>query len=81
MSIITNPAFTRIAVELQPPVARVTLNNPPLNVIDIPMMEELRAALEQIETQPAISRDSLGRLRSRLLQRSGHRRPHSRQSP
>ena len=55
MATITNPAFTRIAVELQPPAARVTLNNPPLNVIDIPMMEELRAALEQIEARPEIS--------------------------
>ena len=53
--VITNATFTRIAVELQPPAARVTLNNPPLNVIDIPMMEELRAALEQIEAQPGIS--------------------------
>ena len=47
--------FTRIAVELRPPAARVTLNNPPLNVIDIAMMEELRAALEQIEALPEIS--------------------------
>ena len=47
--------FTRLTVALQPPAARVVLNNPPLNVIDIPMMEELRAALEQIETRPEIS--------------------------
>jgi cyclohexa-1,5-dienecarbonyl-CoA hydratase len=51
----SNSGYTRIAVELQPPVARVTLNNPPLNVIDIPMMEELRAALEQIEARSEIS--------------------------
>ena len=31
------------------------LNNPPLNVIDVPMMDELRAALEQIETRAEIS--------------------------
>lgn len=55
MTVAINTTFTRIAVELQPPAARVTLNNPPLNVIDIPMMEELRAALEQIETRPEIS--------------------------
>jgi cyclohexa-1,5-dienecarbonyl-CoA hydratase len=48
-------AFTRIAAELRPPVARVTLQNPPLNVIDVRMMEELRAALEQIEVRPEIS--------------------------
>ncbi len=48
-------AFTRIHTELRPPVARITLNNPPLNVIDVRMMEELRAALEQVEIQPEIS--------------------------
>ena len=55
MTVIANPAFTRLAVELRPPAARVTLNNPPLNVIDIAMMEELRAALEQLEIRPEIS--------------------------
>ncbi len=55
MTISTNSTFTRITVELRPPAARVTLNNPPLNVIDIPMMEELRAALERIEMRPEIS--------------------------
>jgi len=54
-SAIANTTFTRITVELRPPAARIALNNPPLNVIDIPMMEELRAALEQIETRPEIS--------------------------
>jgi cyclohexa-1,5-dienecarbonyl-CoA hydratase len=47
--------YTRITVELQPPAARVTLNNPPLNIIDIPMMMELRGALEQIESRPEIA--------------------------
>ncbi len=51
----SNSNYTRITVELRPPAARITLNNPPLNVIDIPMMEELRAALEQIEARPEIS--------------------------
>jgi cyclohexa-1,5-dienecarbonyl-CoA hydratase len=55
MSMNSNSSYPRIAVELQPPAARITLNNPPLNVIDIPMMEELRAALEQIETRPEIT--------------------------
>jgi cyclohexa-1,5-dienecarbonyl-CoA hydratase len=48
-------AFARIAVELRAPAARITLQNPPLNVIDVPMMEELRAVLEQIEMRPEIS--------------------------
>ena len=51
----TQSAFTRIAVELSPPAARIVLHNPPLNVIDIPMMEELRAVLEQVEQRPDIS--------------------------
>ena len=55
MTLIANPTYTRIAVELRPPVARIMLNNPPLNVIDLRMMEELRAALEQIDTRPEIT--------------------------
>jgi len=30
--------FTRIAVEVNLPAARIVLNNPPLNVIDVAMM-------------------------------------------
>jgi cyclohexa-1,5-dienecarbonyl-CoA hydratase len=55
MTLIANPTYTRIAVELRPPAARITLNNPPLNVIDVRMMEELRSALEQIDTHPEIT--------------------------
>jgi cyclohexa-1,5-dienecarbonyl-CoA hydratase len=55
MTMSTQGGYSRITVELQPPAARVLLNNPPLNVIDIPMMDELRAALEQIETRAEIS--------------------------
>ena len=36
-------------------MARVTLAHPPLNVIDIPMMEELSAALAEIESRSDIS--------------------------
>ncbi len=50
-----NTTFGRLTVELQPPAARIVLNNPPLNVIDVPMMDELRAALEQIEARAEIS--------------------------
>lgn len=55
MTATAKTTFTRIAVEVRPPAARITLNNPPLNVIDIRMMEELRAALEQIESRAEIS--------------------------
>ena len=55
MNNTTQSAFTRIAVEFRPPAARITLNHPPLNVIDVMMMQELRAALEQIELRAEIS--------------------------
>lgn len=40
--------FQRIALDLNAPVARITLQHPPLNVIDILMMEELAQALTMI---------------------------------
>ena len=47
--------FTRIAFDLLPPVARITLQNPPINVIDIPMMEELSRAISLAEAQADVS--------------------------
>ena len=47
--------FTRISYHAHPPVARIVLHNPPLNVIDIPMMEELAAALSEAEARPDIT--------------------------
>jgi cyclohexa-1,5-dienecarbonyl-CoA hydratase len=41
--------MSRIAIEVQGPVARVTLNHPPLNVIDFQMMDELAEALRHLE--------------------------------
>jgi len=41
--------LARLVVEITPPLARIALKNPPLNVIDIPMMEELAQALAEIE--------------------------------
>ncbi len=46
---------TRIATHLASPIARITLQNPPLNVIDIPMMEQLSQALTEIEERNDIS--------------------------
>jgi cyclohexa-1,5-dienecarbonyl-CoA hydratase len=48
-------AQMRVGVKSGAPVAQITLNNPPRNVIDIPMMEELAAALAEIDTHPEIS--------------------------
>ena len=42
---------TRIALNFQPPAARLTLHHPPLNVIDVPMMDELAQALAKIEAR------------------------------
>ncbi|MFY9561858.1 MAG: enoyl-CoA hydratase/isomerase family protein [Terriglobales bacterium] len=46
---------TRLAVEIKAPVACITLHNPPLNVIDIPMMQELVQALTELEARSDIS--------------------------
>ncbi len=48
-------ARTRAGLEFKPPIAEITLKNPPLNVIDIPMMNELTAVLAEIEERPEIS--------------------------
>jgi cyclohexa-1,5-dienecarbonyl-CoA hydratase len=50
-----NQQFRRIAFAISPPVARITLANPPLNVIDIPMMDELGEAVAEINHGPEIS--------------------------
>jgi cyclohexa-1,5-dienecarbonyl-CoA hydratase len=45
----------RVALQIDLPVARIVLRNPPLNVIDIPMMEELARSLAEIEARADIS--------------------------
>jgi cyclohexa-1,5-dienecarbonyl-CoA hydratase len=45
----------KAALEVASPVARIVLDNPPLNIIDIPMMEELVQALGEIEAHSNIS--------------------------
>lgn len=46
---------TRIALNFQPPAAHLTLQHPPLNVIDVPMMDELAQALAKIEARAEVS--------------------------
>lgn len=46
--------YNRIRFELAAPVARIVLTNPPLNVIDLPMMGELFAVLTDVEAHPEI---------------------------
>jgi cyclohexa-1,5-dienecarbonyl-CoA hydratase len=46
---------SRVTLDFQPPVARLTLHHPPLNVIDIAMMDELARALSEIEARTDVS--------------------------
>ena len=55
MATLATNKITRLTLDVQPPVARIALNNPPLNVIDLAMMEELAQALGQIEARPNVS--------------------------
>jgi cyclohexa-1,5-dienecarbonyl-CoA hydratase len=55
MATQTAARFERLVVEAGPPIATITLRNPPLNVIDVPMMQELASALSKMEAEPQIS--------------------------
>jgi cyclohexa-1,5-dienecarbonyl-CoA hydratase len=55
MSIGTATKYSRITPEHHASVARITLLNPPLNIIDIPMMDELADALAEIEARSDIA--------------------------
>ncbi len=45
----------RLLMEVQAPVARITLHNPPLNVLDPPLLSELACALAESEARSDIS--------------------------
>ena len=47
--------LSRIAMEIAPPLAKIGLLHPPLNVIDIPMMDELSRALAEIDARTDVS--------------------------
>ena len=55
MAAKTKTLKPRVALAFNAPVAQITLINPPLNVIDQPMMRELSSALAEIETRAEIS--------------------------
>jgi cyclohexa-1,5-dienecarbonyl-CoA hydratase len=55
MSTAVESIFVRIALEVEASVARVVLRNPPLNVIDVAMMEELARVLSEIESRTDIA--------------------------
>src|SRR5512135_717693 len=50
----TPAAMSRVGVTVEGAVARVALHNPPLNVIDLAMMDELARALTALEARPEI---------------------------
>ena len=56
----TSAAAARVEIGVDPPVARLNLQHPPHNVIDIAMMEELAHAIEQVEADPAIAAVVIG---------------------
>jgi cyclohexa-1,5-dienecarbonyl-CoA hydratase len=47
--------FSRLSLELDARIARLQLNHPPLNVIDISMMEELSEAIAQVESKEEVA--------------------------
>jgi cyclohexa-1,5-dienecarbonyl-CoA hydratase len=55
MVIAASNPFSRIALRLAAPVAYLTLSHPPVNVIDLQMMGELLAAIEQVSARDEIT--------------------------
>ena len=55
MATAKNLNYRRLMVTMQAPVARIILVNPPVNVIDLAMMEELLVAMEELETRADIA--------------------------
>ncbi len=51
----TEISLARLNLQVRPPVARIGLYHPPLNIIDIPMMEELARVLAEVETRTDVS--------------------------
>jgi cyclohexa-1,5-dienecarbonyl-CoA hydratase len=51
----TASELRRVTTKIEGLVARIELRHPPLNVIDVPMMEELAEALTEIESRPDVS--------------------------
>src|SRR5437868_12579155 len=49
------PSTVRVKVAVAPPIARVRFIHPPLNVIDLPMMQELQEILAELEARVDVS--------------------------
>lgn len=50
----TTQTAARLTLDFASPIARITLHHPPLNVIDVPMMEELAQSLGEAEARQDI---------------------------
>jgi cyclohexa-1,5-dienecarbonyl-CoA hydratase len=48
-------AADRVKADIKPPIARLAISNPPLNVIDLAITQEIQRALAEIELRPEIS--------------------------
>ena len=46
--------FSNINIDIQDGIAKITINRPPLNVLDIATMKEINQALESINNNQAI---------------------------
>src|SRR5690242_18503576 len=55
MTTETTTRSSSTLVDLQPPAACISLLNPPLNIIDLPMMDDLAQGLSDIEARSEIS--------------------------
>lgn len=51
----TAETAARLTLKLAPPIACIALHHPPLNVIDVPMMEELEHSLTEIEARQDVT--------------------------
>ena len=54
-SCVNTRSLTRTSYHVHPPAAHITMHNPPVNVIDIAMMEELASAIADADARADIS--------------------------
>lgn len=51
---MTDMNFMRLHVSQAHGVARITIDNPPVNVLDVPLMDEIRRYLLSVRDDPGI---------------------------
>jgi len=55
LACVISSSSSRISFHVHSPVARITLHNPPLHIIDVPMIEQLQTALAEAEARSDVS--------------------------